>query len=45
MILIDDDRLLRRFWGCPRRTITMNAEYYAHADYTSAKAAMDKLAA
>ena len=45
VILIDDDRLAEALLGLSHENHYHDAEYYAHADYTSAKAAMDKLAA
>ena len=45
VILIDDDRLAEALLGLSQENHYHDAEYYAHADYTSAKAAMDKLAA
>ena len=45
VILIDDDRLAEALLGLSQENHYHDAEYYAHVDYTSAKAAMDKLAA
>ena len=45
MILIDDDRLAEALLGLSQENHYHDAEYYAHVYYTSAKAAMDKLAA